>query len=100
MAVQNLSSKKSNFVSYCKNATTQFLDSYEKLKAFRQEWTSEGYSGAISQDDINGDNAHITPGILGNLMNTFDVIESLINSNTPIISGNVGYLTNLYNMKP
>lgn len=99
MAVQSLVAKKSNFISACVQETTRLLEAYNALRQLRAEWDSEGYSSTITQDDIVGSNVHLTPTILANLMNTYDVINSLIATNTQDIDGNVGYLTNLYNVE-
>lgn len=95
---QDLTSKKTNFIKNCTSGAVAFLNAYNSLKQLRAEYASEGYS--FSQDDFVDPNLHLTPTIVANLMSTFDVIDSLINSNTQDIDGSVGYLTNLYNMKP
>ncbi len=99
MAAQSLTAKKSNFISSCVVETTNLLAAYNNLKQLRAEWDSEGYSSSITQDDIVGSNVHLTPTILASLMNTFDVINSLIATNTQDIDGSTGYLTNLYNVE-
>lgn len=99
MAAQDLTGKKANFMSNCVAQTKALTDAYRALRSLRQEWTSEGYSTGITQNDITGANLHLTPAILANLMSTFDIIDQPINSNAPNLNGNVGYLTNLDNVK-
>lgn len=95
---QDTSSKKSNFLSNSATQAQAFLNAYNSLRQLRAEYTSMGYS--FVQADFVGSNAYMTPTIITNLMSSFDIIDSLINSNTAGIAGSVGYLTNLYNLKP
>lgn len=97
---QDLSGKKSNFVSRTVTATEKLLDAYAELRQVRQEWTSENYSGTLVQADLVGANVHLTPAILGNLMNTYDVIDSVIATTGGTVTKDAGYLTNLYNCVP
>lgn len=106
---QNLTPKEGQFCARCVQAAEALVAAYNDLRQLRAEWTAEGYSTGITQAVIDANAspppvvagvavpvAHLTPGVLGNLMSTFDVIDSLINSNTGGLQGQTGYLTNLY----
>lgn len=96
---QDLLAKKLNFMSRTVTATEAWLNAYADLRQLRQEWDREGYSSSITQANIDLSNLkHLTPTVLGNLMNTYDKINQLIDSTGGSITPDTGYLTNLYNV--
>lgn len=94
----NLTSKGNNFGNNCVQAVQQFLNAYNGLRALRAEWTSENWAANL-QDSMFTSNPQLTVAILTSLMNTFDSIDAMINSNTGGLQGSVGNLTNLYSIK-
>ena len=96
---QDLTQKKTNFISNCAIKSSVLLQAYLDLRSLRLEYTSENYSSSLVQADFIGTNAHMTPTIISNLMTTYDQIDLLINS-TSVLVGSTGNLQRLYDVKP
>ena len=96
---QDLTQKKTNFISNCAIKGSAILQAYLDLRSLRQEYTSENYSGSLVQADFIGTNVYMTPTIISNLMTTYDQIDLLINS-TSVLVGSTGNLQRLYDVKP
>jgi hypothetical protein len=76
MADQDLSNKKQTFMARYVQIATEFVKTYEQLRALKDEWVSNGYATGIVQADINsGALLHLTPAIMATGM---DAQEQLV----------------------
>jgi hypothetical protein len=96
---QDLTAKKSNFLSKVVTQSTNFLNAYNALKQLSAEYNSESYVNLVQADMVGG-NSHLTPAVLALLIQTFALVDNLINSNGAAITPSTGYLTNFYNVTP
>lgn len=80
----DLSGKKSNFVSREVAAAQDFIDALNKWRTLQREWTEQDYTTTITQDDLLGENAHITPGDLEAAFTTMTDILARLDQNQRI----------------
>jgi hypothetical protein len=67
-AVQDLSAKKSNFLSACVTAAQALKNVRDQLKQLAEAYNTDTTYSGIVQGDCVGANAHLTPAILANLL--------------------------------
>ena len=82
--------KHSNFVTQVIVTNERLLASLEDFQNLRLEWDALGLSTAITDASLTGDNAHITPAILGDAFSSLEALQAVMNA---------GHRTNLYRLK-
>jgi len=86
-----MSDKKNNFITRQVQQTSAFLTAYQELLELRDEWDALGYNTEISDDDIAGDNSHVTAAMLADAFTSLAAIKSLMDT---------GHKTNLFRLVP
>ena len=92
----DLTAKKSNYVSGVVTGVSALLDATDDIIASRTEWDALGMapgSGTpyeITQDDLTGANAHLTPQELADAFASLDALKALLVQ---------GHLTNLNKLR-
>lgn len=74
------SAKRGNFVSNVVRETKSFLDALERLGALSREYNRTLYGKEITEDDLVGDNGHITPQALKDALEQYEFIEALLDN--------------------
>lgn len=80
----NLLAKKSNFVSREVQAAQDFISALNRWRALEREWVNQDYTNSITQEDLIGDNAHLTPEILEAAFTTMNDIATRLDQNNRI----------------
>lgn len=83
-------SSTSNHVSRVRQTAAQLIDGVDKLQALKREWDALGYSAAIIESGIIGDNAGVTGADIAAVYVTLDALNTLLAQ---------GHATNLYRAK-
>lgn len=92
----DLISKKSNFVSRVVDGVSALLDATDDIIAERTQWDSLGMapgSGTpyeVTQGDLVGNNAHLTPQEIADAFASLDALKALLLQ---------GHLTNLNKLR-
>jgi hypothetical protein len=88
---QDLSAKKSNFLSNCVAAAQTLKSVRDTLRQLAEAYNADATYSGIVQADMTGANAHLTPTILANFLT---VVQ-------PGVEGQVSaHLANLLDMLP
>jgi hypothetical protein len=88
---QDLSSKKSNFLSDCVAAAQSLKAVRDELRQLAEMYNGDATYSGITQNDITGANSHLTPSILANFLTVLQpALESPIS----------GHLANLLDVLP
>jgi hypothetical protein len=76
---QDLSSKKSNFLSNCVQAGVALKAVRDQLRQLAEAYDADATYSGIAQGDIVGTNAHLTPAILANFLTVVQpAVESVV----------------------
>ena len=94
VVAQDLSSKKSNFLTNCVNAAVALKAVRETVKQLAEVYNNDATYSGIVQADIAGANAHLTPAILANFLT---VVQPAVES---AISTGAGHFAALLDMLP
>jgi hypothetical protein len=78
VATQDLTQKKSAFLTRYFAAVGQALDALGNLDYLREEWDRLDYGNQIVQADIEGFHLHLTPQILADGFNSHAAINALL----------------------
>lgn len=81
--------QKQNFVSNQRDAVEMFKEAMDTLDALREQWDALSYATEITQDDLQGENADLTPVMLADALSSHAAIVTLLNQ---------GHRTNLYRL--
>lgn len=83
--------KKNNFVSRLVAQVDAFLDDYGELLQLRDEYDALDYGNQISQDDLQGTNADISPAEITAVFTSVAAVKAVMDA---------GHKTNLYRIVP
>ena len=83
--------KKLNFVSRQVEQTAKLLDAFNELLELRSEWDALGYGSSITQNDLIGTLAYLTPAMLADAFSSIDALKAVMDA---------GHKTNLYRLIP
>ncbi len=83
--INDFASKESKFVD-------MLVTAIDELRELKMEYDVRGLNSIITDDDLTGDNAHITAAALADVFNTLAVITTAIDT--------TGHLGNLYRVLP
>lgn len=86
-----LSAKHSNFASRLVVQVSAFLEQYQELQQMRAEYDALGYITALTQEDLAGENAHLTPQIIADAFSSLAALKAVMDA---------GHATNLYRIMP
>lgn len=78
-----------NFVTEQRNAVEALVQALDSLEALHNQWDKQGLAAVITQDDLTGDNADITPQMLADGWNAHNAIKTALDA---------GYWVYLYNL--
>jgi hypothetical protein len=78
---QDLSSKKSNFLSDCVAAAQSLKTVRDVLHQLAEMYNADATYSGITQNDITGANSHLTPTVVANFLTVLQpAVESPINA--------------------
>jgi len=86
----DLDGKKNNFITREVTTAENLINAVNEFDALRREWDAQGYSASITDEDIQGDNAHVSAAQLAAGFTTLEALKAVLAA---------GHWTNLYNLK-
>lgn len=86
----DLSDKKHDFISAEVAAAEKVIDAINEFDTLRREWDAQNYAVTITDEDIAGENAHVSAAALAAGFVTLDALKTVLAA---------GHWTNLYALK-